>query len=219
MLDLTPDELLTTTRTVRRRLDLQRPLDRALIEQCLAVAVQAPTGGNRQDWAFVVVTEAERKAAMADVYRRAWDRYVEQGVLAPPSRPDDPTERRQARRIGRSARHLVDHLHDVPAIVVACHHGRFDGRPAVVQASMYGSVLPAVWSFMLAARARGLGAAWTTIHLFYEEEFAQILGIPYAEVTQVAMVPLAHSVGVDFRPGRRAPVEDVLFWEAWESGG
>jgi len=215
MLDLTPDELLSTTRSVRRRLDLDRPLDPALIEECLTVAVQAPTGGNRQDWGFVVVTEPERKAALAEIYGRAWDRYVTEGILAPPSRPDDPEERRRARRIGRSAKYLVDHLHEVPAVVVPCHRGRFDGRPALVQASMYGSVLPAVWSFMLAARARGLGTAWTTIHLFYEEETAEVLSIPCSEVTQVAMVPVAHSVGLDFKPGPRMPLEDVLFWETW----
>ncbi len=200
---------------MRRRLDLTRPVPRDLIEECLDIALQAPSGGNRQDWRFVVVTEREPKERLAAIYRKAWDRYVAEGILARPQRSDDATERARARRIGRSAKHLVDHLAEVPALVIACHIGRFDGRPSVVQASLYGSVLPAVWSFMLAARARGLGSAWTTIHLFFEDEAAEVLGIPYDEVTQVAMIPLAFSVGTDFRPGGRVPRDDVVSWESW----
>lgn len=216
MLDLTPAELLSTTRSVRRRLDLERPVERHLIEDCLRLAQQAPSGGNRQGASFVVVTDPERRRALADIYLRAWDRYLAEGILgAPPSRPTDPAARAQARRIGRSARFLVDHLAEVPVHVVPCHAGRTDGRPAVVQASAFGSVLPAVWSFMLAARAHGLGAAWTTIHLFYEAEAADVLGIPYDEVSQVALIPLAHTVGTGFRPGPRAPLETFVHWERW----
>lgn len=216
MLDLSPDELLTTTRSVRRRLDLTRPVERELIEQCLEVALQAPTGGNRQDWGFLVVTEAERRAALAEIYRRSWTRYLAEGVLgAPPRRSADPARRGLQRRIGRSAAYLMEHMHEVPALLVPVHRGRVENRPSLVQASAYGSILPAVWSFMLAARARGLGTAWTTIHLFHEEEAAAVLGIPYAEFTQVALVPVAHAIGTDFRPGPREPLDAVVRWESW----
>jgi nitroreductase len=214
--ELTSDELLSTTRSVRRRLDLGRPVERELIEECLRLAQQAPSGGNRQGATFVVVTDPERRRALGDIYRRAWDRYRAEGVLGePPRRDPDPERRDQQRRIGRSAAYLADHLAEVPVHVMACHAGRTEDRPQVVQASAWGSVLPAVWSFMLAARARGLGTAWTTIHLFFEREAAEVLGIPYEEVSQVALIPLAHTVGTDFRPGPRVPLASFARWDAW----
>lgn len=219
MLDLTNDELLSTTRTVRRRLDLTRPVSREVLGECLELALQAPSGGNRQDWRFVVVTDADRRRRLGEVYRKAWDRYVTEGILAPPSRPTDADELAQAKRIGRSALYLAEHIGEVPALVVPCHEGRFEGRPSVVQASLYGSVLPAVWSFMLAARSRGLGTAWTTLHLFHEEEAAEVLDIPYQDVTQVAMIPVAHTLGTDFRPGARGDMDAVVRWDGWGAGG
>lgn len=217
VVDLTPDQLLSTTRAVRRRLDLTRPVDPELIRECLALAQQAPSGGNRQKATFVVVTDPGRRAALAAIYRRAWDRYVAEGVGAgAPTRPEpDETRRRQQRRIGRSAQYLADHLAEVPVHVMACHAGRTEGRPQVQQASAFGSVLPAVWSFMLAARARGLGTTWTTIHLFHEREAAEVLGIPYDEVSQVALIPLAHTIGTEFRPGPRVPLDGFARWESW----
>ena len=216
VLDLSPDELLATTRSVRRRLDVTRPVERGLIEECLRLAQQAPSGGNRQGAAFVVVTDPQRRRALADLYLRGWDRYLSEGILGgPPSRPADPSKRRQAARIGRSAGYLADHLGEVPVHVVPCHAGRTEDRPQVVQASAFGSVLPAVWSFMLAARSRGLGTAWTTIHLFHEREAADVLGIPYERVSQVALIPLAHTVGTSFKAGPREPLESFAHWESW----
>lgn len=217
VLDLTPDDLLSTTRAVRRRLDLTRPVAPELIRECLALAQQAPSGGNRQKAAFVVVTDPARRRALGDIYRRAWDHYMAEGVgSGPPTVPAaDPEGRAQQRRIGRSARYLADHLGEVPVHVVACHGGRTEGTPQVVQASAFGSVLPAVWSFMLAARARGLGTTWTTIHLFHEREAAEVLGIPYDEVAQVALIPLAHTIGTDFQPGPRRPLEGFARWDGW----
>ena len=216
VLELTPDELLSTTRSVRRRLDLERPVDRGLIEECLRLAQQAPSGGNRQGAVFVVVTDPERRAALGDIYRSAWDRYVSEGVAAgPPGADTPPGGRDLQRRIGRSAQYLADHLARVPVHVVPCHPGRTEDRPQVVQASAFGSVLPAVWSFMLAARARGLGTAWTTIHLFREREAAEVLGIPYDEYSQVALIPMAHTIGTDFKPGPRAPLDGFARWDGW----
>ena len=216
MLDLDPDQLLATTRAVRRRLELERPVARELVEECLSLAQQAPSGGNRQGAVFVVVTDRERRRALAAIYRRAWDRYVTEGVAGgPPTRSATPSTPAQRRRIGASARYLADHLAEVPVHVVPCHRGRTEGRDQVVQASAFGSVLPAVWSFMLAARARGLGTAWTTIHLFHEREAADVLGIPYDDYAQVALIPLAHTIGTDFRPGPRAPLDDFARWDSW----
>jgi len=213
MPDLTTDELLSTTRAVRRRLDLARPVERGLVEECLGLALQAPTGGNRQTWSFVVVTDAERRAALGELYRRGFYRYRSDGVGGSRSAPPPPSPAQ--RRIIRSASLLADHMHEVPVMVVPCVRGRTDGAEPVVQASTFGSILPAVWSFMLAARSRGLGTAWTTVHLFHEREAAEVLGIPHDEVMQVALVPVAHTIGEDFRPGRRRDLEKVVHWETW----
>lgn len=217
MLDLTPDELLATTRSVRKRLDLERPVERELIEECLRLAQQAPSGGNRQGAVFMVVTDPERRRALGELYRRGWDRYLEEGILGgPPSRPADPGKRRQAAAIGRSASYLADHLGEVPVHVIPCHPGRTEDRPQVIQASAFGSVLPAVWSFMLAARARGLGTAWTTIHLFHEREAAEVLGIPYRKYSQVALIPLAHLTGgTGMKAGPRESLETFARWDRW----
>lgn len=212
-LDLSSDELLSTTRAVRHRLDLTRPVPRELIEECVDLAVQAPSGRNRQRWHFVIVTDPERRAALAEVWRA--------GV----SRPgvSDPLPARDVRRAGvadmervySGAAYLYEHIHEVPAIVVPCVEGRTDDAPVLRQAGTWGSILPAVWSFMLAARARGLGTCWTTGNLVDEKESARVLGIPYDAVMQAAFIPLAHTLGTDFRPARRIPRGEVLHWDAW----
>jgi nitroreductase len=211
-----PDTLLSTTRAVRRRLDLTRPVPRALLEECLELAQQAPSGGNRQTWSFVVVTDPGRRAALAELYRRGWDRYVTEGLVeAPAPRATEPDARRRQVAVASSARYLADHLGEVPVHVVPCIRNRTEGREVVVQASQFGSVLPAVWSFMLAARARGLGTAWTTIHLFHEREAAEVLGIPYDEVMQVALIPVAYTIGQEFRPGHRHGLDRFVHWDHW----
>jgi nitroreductase len=210
------DHVLTTTRAVRRRLDLDRPVDPALVRECLAIALQAPTGGNNQGWHFVVVTDPLTRAGIADVFRRGAIAYAERR-----NRPGSPrrtrTEDEQAarRRVMASAGYLFEHLHRVPVLVIACIEGRADAGTLVDQATAFGSILPAVWSFMLAARARGLGTSWTTVHLEAEEETAALLGIPRETVTQVALVPVAHTVGDDFKPAPRRPLDSVLHWDRW----
>ncbi len=214
---LDPDTLLSTTRSVRRRLELDRPVPRALVEECLRLALQAPTGGNRQSWRFLVVTDADRRAALADLYRAGWDRYVTEGITGPPAPPaSEPRARDRQRRIAASARYLADHLHRVPVHVIPCIRPRTDDSPVVMQASVFGSILPAAWSFMLAARARGLGSAWTTIHLFHEREAAEVLGIPHDEWMQCALIPVAYALGDGFGPGVRRPLEESVCWDRWE---
>jgi nitroreductase len=210
------DDVLTTTRAVRRRLDLARPVEPDLVLECLSLALQAPSGGNDQGWHFVVVTDPGQRAALADLFRRGAIEYAQRPkpTSAPP-RPRTERDRATRRRVMASAGYLYEHLHEVPVLVVPCIEGRVDGAPLVDQATTFGSILPAVWSFMLAARSRGLGTSWTTVHLVFEEEAAALLGVPYRDVTQVAMIPLAHTVGSKFRPARRREVTDVVHWERW----
>jgi nitroreductase len=206
-LPVTPDELLATTRAVRKRLDLTRPVERELLLECLALAQQAPSGSNRQPWHFVVVTDPDKRAALAELYRRGAAIYRASGQSAA-GRPG-------MERIAASSAYLAEHIQEVPVHVIPCIAWRPEGLPLFGQAALWGSILPAAWSFMLAARARGLGTCWTTFHLQFEAEAARILGIPHAEVTQAALIPVAHTIGTEFKPARRAPLETMVHWDAW----
>jgi nitroreductase len=199
----TPDELLSTTRAVRKRLDLTRPVERELLDQCLDLAFQAPTGGDLQGWHFLLVTDPGRKKALADLYRRS-------------KRENDPASvPPEKQRTMDASAYLAAHLHEVPVLVIPCIEGRPEQLTFMQQAVAWGSILPATWSFMLAARSRGLGTAWTSLHLAYEREAADILGIPYEQVMQVALIPVAHTVGTDFKPGPRTPRDQRVHWDSW----
>jgi nitroreductase len=215
LLPLTPDELLTTTRSVRKRLDFSRPVEPEVIRECLELAVQAPTGGNRQQWQFVVVTDAEKRKALGDIYRRGWQVYrglpENTGTAANMASPRVQT----LMRVLASAQYLADHMHEAPVLVIPCIKGRLDGLPVVAASGAWGSILPAAWSFMLAARARGLGTSWTTVHLFFEEEAAHVLGIPYERITQTALIPVAYTLGTHFKPAPREPLDAIVHWDAW----
>jgi nitroreductase len=214
-LGLSTDEMLATTRSVRRRLDLERPVERDVLEDCLRLAQQAPTGSNAQWSHFVVVTDAGKRAALADLYRRGFEIYRTLPFAAHNIQFDDPIQNATLPRVVRSGDYLAEHMHEVPVLIVACIMGRFEGQPPFVVASVHASVVPAVWSFMLAARSRGLGTCLTTVHLFFEEEAAAILGIPYAEVTQVALIPVAYTKGTDFKPAYRLPLEKIVHYDSW----
>ena len=209
------DHLLTTTRSVRKRLDLRRPVEPALIERAIEVALQAPTGSNSQGWHFLVVTDPEKRAALAGLYRRAFEAYASApaGTMRPELPPDDPRAR-QLPRIIDSASYLAEHLHEVPVHVVPCVEGRVENAGTLAQASVYGSILPAVWSFMLALRARGVGSAWTTLHIMYEQEAAKVLGVPDS-VTQTALLPVAYYKGAEFKPAGRLPARQRTHWNTW----
>jgi len=201
--DLTPDELLSTTRTVRKRLDLNRPVKRELLEECLGLAFQAPTGGNLQGWHFMLVTETGRKRALADLYRKS--KQENDPATVPP----------EHRRLMDASAYLAAHLHQVPVLVIPCIEGRTDNMTFLQQAVTWASILPATWSFMLAARARGLGTAWTSLHLAYERDAAAVLGIPYEQVMQVALIPVAHTIGTEFKPGPRISNDQRVHWDCW----
>ncbi|MFD5088032.1 nitroreductase family protein [Kitasatospora sp. NPDC058406] len=206
---LTPDELLTTTRTVRRRLDLSRPLDLAVVKECLEIALQAPNGGNTQHWHWLVVTDPDLRRRIAAVYRRVFDARYPSGERPPATPEEEATARMVA-----SGRHLAVHLHEVPVLVIPCLRLRGGRLPAGSQAGLWGSLLPGAWSYMLAARSRGLGTAWTTVHLDAEQEVAALLGLP-DDVRQGALIPTAHVLGEGFRPAARRPVESVLHLDGW----
>jgi nitroreductase len=207
------DHLLTTTRSVRKRLDLERPVEPAVVARCIEIALQAPTGSNAQGWHFVVVTDGPKRRALADLYRRGWELYDENPRLRR-EYPDGDPRAPQYGRIHDSASFLAAHLQDVPVLVLPCVEGRVEHAGVLAQASTYGSILPATWSFMLAARARGLGCAWTTLHLLFEQEAAQVLGIPET-VTQAALLPVAYFTGRDFKPAKRLPASTLTHWNAW----
>jgi nitroreductase len=211
--DLTPDEVLTTTRAVRKRLDFSRPVPRTVIEECVAIAQQAPNGSNLQRWHFVVVTDAGKRSQLAELYRRGSEEYFAHppAFYGPPSRDDEAG----AKRLRQSARYLVEHLAEVPVLVIPCIRGRTDGLPGAAQASTWASIFPATWSFMLALRARSLGSTFTTFHLRFEEQAASILGIPYKEVMQAGLLPVAYTKGTEFKPGPRRPVSSLLHWDSW----
>jgi nitroreductase len=200
------DSLLATTRAVRRRLDFDRPVEREVILDCLRLAIQAPTGSNRQDWRWVVVTEPELKDAIADAYRDGAGSYLED------RRAQATTP--QERRIFQSAVFLAENMQRAPVLVIPCIERAIDLSTNGSAVSAYGSILPAVWSFQLALRARGLGSTWTTLHLRYEHRVAQLLGIPNG-VHQVALLPVAYTVGTDFKPARRRPAEEFTHWNRW----
>lgn len=203
------DHLLTTTRSVRRRLDLRRPVDPRIVEECLEIAVQAPTGGNIARYHFVVVADPSKKAGVAEYYRKVFfDEYLARRRAVTPDFPE-----RDA-RFTDSATYLAEHLHEVPVLVIPCVEARPEDKGGLAQAGAYGNILPAAWSFMLALRARGLASAWTTLHIRYEREIGALLGIP-PTVTQAALIPVAHPVGGEFHAAPRVPARERTYWDAW----
>lgn len=204
------DQLLSTTRAVRKRLDFNKPVPRELINECLELAIQAPTGSNSQTWRWLVIEDAGQRKALADLYRRGAE-----GYLTAASEQANETGDAQTQRVFSSAMYLTEHLHEAPVHIIPCVQGRPADPVALTMASgLYGSIYPAIWSFQLAARARGLGTALTTLHLIHEKEAAEILGLP-DDVLQVALLPLAYTKGTDFKPASRPPVADITHWDRW----
>jgi nitroreductase len=212
-LPLSPDELLTTTRSVRKRLDLDRPVPIELVRECLDVAVQAPTGGNQQTWHWMVVTDAGLRAEIGKYYQQSFDRYRNSSTYG--ATPEVQSDERRAvqTRVTDSAEYLAERMGDVPVHVIACITAG-EELPASNQAGLWGSLLPAAWSFQLAARARGLGSAWTTLHLRYEKEISELLGIP-SGVRQGVLLPTAYYTGDTFKPATREPLDTVLHLDRW----
>ncbi len=210
----TVEELLTTTRSVRKRLDLERPVPYSILARCLRLAIQAPTGSNAQGWRFLVVTDREKREKIAELYARSFELYAKESAAAAPKLPADDPRSQRMMKVVTSAVYLSQNLGRVPVHILACLEGRVEKEPVLAQASFYGSILPAAWSLMLALRAHGLGSAWTTLHLRYEEEVAQLLGIP-PNFTQAVLLPVAYFKGETFQPAKRVPAEQLTYLNSW----
>ena len=225
-LGLTTDEMLSTTRAVRRRLDFERPVPESVIRECVELAVQAPTASNMQTWHFVFVTERHKIETIAGFYKQSFEAYISGPALADRASAEGRAEPggsgfaghdrawvAQQRRVVGSAVYLAENMHRSPVLLIPCVTTR-SKRPTDIVAEG-GSVIQAAWSFMLAARERGLGTCWTTLHLAHERETAELLGIPYDTVRQFALIPIAHTVGTDFKPAARGDLDNVVSWNRW----
>jgi nitroreductase len=209
------DHVATTTRAVRKRLDLERPVEPEVIEECMEIALQAPTGSNAQGWRFVVVTDADKRAKLAELYLSGWQMAYGNIDSAVASVPED--KQAQQARVLSSADYLANNLHKVPVHVIPCILGKIgEGGNAAMWAGFMGSIFPAVWSFQMALRSRGLGSVLTTLHLFREQEAAELLGIPDT-VTQAALLPVAYTKGTDFKPATRRPASELTYWDGWKA--
>jgi len=211
-LNLTADEVLTTTRSVRKRLDFDKPVPREVLLECLDLALQAPTGSNSQGWQWVFVEDEAKKKAIADIYRTNATPY-----LASPKDSFGDARDEQIDAVRSSASYLSENMEKAPVLLIPVLEGRPDGAPAGLSASFWGSLLPAVWSYMLALRARGLGSAWTTLHLLGdgEKQAAEVLGIPFEKYSQAGLFPIAYTKGTEFKKAKRLPAENFAHWDTW----
>jgi nitroreductase len=212
-LNLSVDEVLTTTRSVRKRLDFDKPVPRDVLMECLDLALQAPTGSNSQGWQWVFVEDADKRKAIADIYLSN-----ARGYLSMPSAEyaEGDSRRERMGAVRDSATYLAEHMHEAPVLLIPCLEGRED-RSQLGGASFWASLLPAVWSLCLALRSRGLGSCWTTLHLLGdgERQAADLVGIPYNKYSQAGLLPIAYTKGTDFRPAKRLPAESLTHWDTW----
>jgi len=216
LLPLTPDELLSTTRAVRKRLDFAKPVPDDLVRECVGLAMQSPSGSNNMTMHFVVVRDADKRAAIGEIYRQSYGVYTTlDGIYIGSIDKGSDEANAQQRRSASSADFLGEHMGQAPVLIIPCIQGRVDGLPGMMAASALGNVMPAMWSLMLAARARGLGTCWTTLHLMQEQTVAEIIGIPFESVQQVCLSPLAFTVGTDFKPAARPEPDMIIHWDTW----
>ena len=214
MLDLTPDEVLSTTRSVRKRLDFDKPVERQTLQECLEIAFQAPNGSNMNTWRWVLVDDKAIIEKMAGIYNNAMDDYI--AMLGDAVGEDYMGASTPGfEKINQSVDYLRENMRRAPAILIPLLNGRVENAGVFMQASSYGSILQAVWSFFLALRARGMGSAWTTAHLWREQELAELLNIPFNEYTQVGMFPIAYTLGTEFKKAYRKPFDEVVSWNTF----
>ena len=215
-LNLSADEVLATTRSVRKRLDFERPVERAILMECLDLALQAPTGSNRQGWQWMFVEDQAKKDALAEIYRSSFNRYRQ---MPGASYADEDPRGQRMGAVMDSASYLSENFQRAPVLLIPCIEGRVDGGTggSATGAGLWGSLLPAVWSFMLALRERGMGSAWTTLHLVGDGEraAAEILGIPHDRYSQAGLFPIAYTLGTDFKLASRLPAAEVSHWDTW----
>ena len=217
LLPLNPDDLLSTTRAVRKRLDFERPVPDDLIRECIDLAMQSPSGSNMMSMQFVVVRDPDKRRALGEIYRQCYGIYTQlDGIYIRSIDKGDEMANAQQQRSADSADFLGEHMGEAPVLIIPCSSaGRLDGAPAVQSAAAMANVIPAMWSFMLAARARGLGTCWTTVHLMMEQQAAEVLGIPFESVQQICMSPLAYTTRTSFKPASRPLADTIIHWDQW----
>jgi nitroreductase len=213
-LDLSFDEVATTTRSVRKRLDLTRPVERDVLEECLRIAQQAPSSSNLQNFHFLMVTDAAKRAALSELYRKGLEIYKTLPVALHNLDYPDPVQKESRDRIIDAQEYLAAHIDEVPVHVIPCIEGSLEGMPPVFTPVLMASVIPAAWSFMLAARSRGLATCWSNFHMFDIEEANRVVGLPDG-VMQVALIATAYSIGTDFEPAPRRALEAIVHWDTW----
>lgn len=215
-LNFSAEEILTTTRSVRKRLDTSRPVERSVIEKCMRIALQAPNGSNRNTWRWIIVDDPALVARIGELYELSFSDYEQ--VLAQ-EMGDNYVESSNTRteKLNQSVLHLKAAMGKMPALLIPLMPGRPDGLHHFRQATMWGSIVQAVWSFFLALRMEGLGSAWTTVGLYREREIAELLDVPFDEYSQVGLFPIAYTLGADFKKGWRAPLEEVMSYNRFES--
>ena len=191
------DRVLGTARSVRRKLDLDRPVEPDVLFDCINLATQAPTGLVGESWRFVVVTEPERKQRVAEIYRGVLEELVAGGLEIKPTQ-----------------RALIDRLPHVPAMIFVCVIAEPPGTEVSRQVGFYGSILPAAWSLMLALRSRGLGTTWTSVLAARAEPIAEVLDMPEG-VMQTVMLPVAYTKGAKLRWADRLDAREVTYWNSW----
>ena len=200
------DRLLLTTKQVRKRLDFERPVPRDVLLECIDIASRAPMGSNLERNKWLIVEDRELKRKIGDLYRRNAADYLDQSDAF---KSDD-----RGSRVVSSAKYLAERMHEVPGMVIPLRLDRVENASSGEQSGWYGSVLPGVWSFQMALRSRGIGSCWTTLHLGYEAEVAELLGIPDT-VTQVAMLPVGYYTGDSFSVTPRRPAAEITFIDRW----
>ncbi|MDE0511930.1 MAG: nitroreductase family protein [Gammaproteobacteria bacterium] len=216
-IELSNRELLTTTRSVRKRLDLEKPVPMALIEECMEIAVQAPSGSNAQGWEFIFITDETIKSKIGEIYARAWQEYIKSPNSIEKRHSDSNDEKLKSsqKRSAGSADFLSRNIGKVPILMIPCYKSRPDNLRLIGQATRFASIYPAVWNFMLAARTRGLGTSITTMHLMFEKEVSELLGIPYDDYMQCGLIPIAYTKGTDFKPAYRPAASTVMHINKW----
>ncbi len=204
------DKLLSTTRSVRKRLDFDRGLQTGSVMDCLELALQAPTGSNRQGWRWIVVTDEGLRRELGRIYRKGAGDYLKQGMAQARESASAQNE-----RVFDSAIYLAENIERAPVHVIPCIRAELpENPPRFMWAGLLGSILPAVWSFQLALRSRGLGSVFTTLHLRCEAEAAALLGVP-DDFMQAALVPVAWTLGTNFSPAARRPLNEVVHVDGW----
>ena len=202
---------------MRKRLDFDRPVGDDVVRECVELAMQSPSGSNNMTMQFVVVRDPDKRRALGEIYRQCYGIYTQlDGIYIGSIDKGEERANAQQQRSAASADFLGEHMGDAPVLVIPCTVGaRLDNVPAMMGASMGANVMPAMWSFMLAARARGLGTCWTTVHLMMEQAAADVLGIPFETVQQICLSPLAYTKGTEFKPAARPPADSIIHWDQW----